>query len=106
MNRVDERDTDQVFFIIPGKTGTVLTKQKNRLCIIGFSAILFFGMSLESLHQVPLELRSLFSELELVIQGKKMNADNHDNEEQADPDHHTLDRKEGRPEKTDERDQV
>jgi hypothetical protein len=82
------------------------TRQKNRLCITGFSAILFFGMSLESLHQVALELLSLFPEQELVIQGKKMNTDNHNNEKHAYPDHHTLNRKEGCPEKSDKRDQV
>jgi hypothetical protein len=72
----------------------------------GFSAILFSGMSLESLHQLPLQLLSLFTEHYLVIQGEKMNADDHDDEKEADPEHYTLNRKEGCPEKPDERDQV
>jgi hypothetical protein len=33
-------------------------------------------------------------------------ADNNDNEKHADPEHHTLYGKEGRPEKSDERDQI
>jgi hypothetical protein len=44
--------------------------------------------------------------LYLVIQGEEINTDDHDNEKQAHPEHDSCYRKEGCPEKSNERDEI